>query len=123
MAELARMHAELVMKNVERSRPRAEMDYSQVGLPTFLEQNEESQPPQERMTKFEATMAELERVHAECPRCKNQFMELTRTNVQIQPTLFKHMKEEIASMATSCTQLTFEKEQVEQEEGMSVYKS
>ena len=57
MAELARMHAELVMKNVERSRPRAKMDYSQVRLPTFLDQNEESQPPQERMTKFESTMA------------------------------------------------------------------
>ena len=37
MAELARMHEELVMKNVERSRPRVEMDYSQVGLPTFLD--------------------------------------------------------------------------------------
>ena len=103
MAELARMHAELVMKNVERSRARAEMDYSQVGLPMFLDQNEESQLPQERMTKFKTTMAELERVHVECARSKNQFMELTRTNVQIQPTLFKSVKEEIASMATSCT--------------------
>ena len=44
-ADLARMLAELVMKNVERSRPRAEMDYSQVGLPMFLDQSEESQPP------------------------------------------------------------------------------
>ena len=103
MVELARMHAELVMKNAKRSRPRAEMNYSQVGLPTFLDQNEESQPPQERMTKFKETMAKLERVHAECVRSKNQFMELTRTNVQIQPTLFKSVKEEIASMATSCT--------------------
>ena len=120
MAELARMHAELVMKCVERSRPRAEMDYCQVGLPTFLDQNEESQPPQERMTKFEATMAELERVHTECARSKNQFMELTRTNVQIQPTLFKSVKEEIASMATSCTQLTFENEQLKQEESMRI---
>ena len=110
MDELARMHAELVMKNAERSTPRVEMDYSQVGLPTFLDQNEESQPLQERMTKFEATMAELERVHAECARSKNQFMELTRTNVLIQPTLFKSVKKKIASMATSCTQLTFEKE-------------
>ena len=65
-------------------------------------------------------MAELERVHAECARSKNQFMELTRTNVQIQPTLFKSVKEEIASMATSCTQLTFEKEQPKQEESMSI---
>ena len=45
MAELARMHVELAMKNAERSRPRAERDYSQVGLPTFLDQIEESQPP------------------------------------------------------------------------------
>ena len=55
-------------------------------------------------------MAELERVHADCARSKNQFMELTRTNVLIQSTLFKSVKEEIASMATSCTQLTFEKQ-------------
>ena len=80
------------MKNVERSRPRVETDNSQVGLPKFLDQNEESQPPQERMTKFEATMVELEIVHAECARSKNHFMELTMTNVQIQPTLFKSVK-------------------------------
>ena len=120
MAELARMHVELVMKNAERSRPRAEIDYSQVRLPMFLNHNEESQPPHERMTKFEATLAKLERVHVECARSKNQFMELTRTNVQIQPTLFKSVKEEIASMAASCTQLTFEKEQPKQEESMSI---
>ena len=47
-------------------------------------------------------------------------MELTRTNVQIQPTLFKSLKEEIASISTSCTQLTFEKEQPKQEESMSI---
>ena len=45
MAELSRMHVELAVKNAERSRPRAEMDYSQVRLPTFLDQNEESQLP------------------------------------------------------------------------------
>ena len=72
------------------------------------------------MTKFEATIAELERVHAECARSKNQFMELTRTSVQIQPMLFKSLKEEIASMATSCTPLTFEKEQPKQGESMSI---
>ena len=65
-------------------------------------------------------MAQLKRVHAECARSKNQFMELTRTNVQIQLTLFKSVKEDIASMATSCTQLTFEKEQPKQEESMSI---
>ena len=120
MAELARMHAELAMKNAERSRPRAEMDYSQAGLPALLYQNEESQPSQERTTKFKATIAELERVHLECERSKNKFMELTRTNVQIQPTLFKSVKEDIASMATSYTQLTFEKEQPKQEESISI---
>ena len=120
MAELARMHAELALKNAERSRPRAEMDYSQVRLPAFFYQNEESQPSHERMTKFEATIAELERVHLECEISKNKFMELTRTNVQIQPTLFKIVKEDIASMATSYTQLTFEKEQPKQEENMSI---
>ena len=55
------------------------------------------------MTKFEATIAKLERVHVECARSKNKFMELARTSVQIQPMLFKSLKEEIASMATSCT--------------------
>ena len=36
MAELARMHAELVMKKAENSRPMAEKDYSQVGFLRFL---------------------------------------------------------------------------------------
>ena len=65
MAEIKRMHAELVMENAECSRPRAEMDYSQVGLPRFIGQQGKSQPPHERMTKLEATMDELERVHIE----------------------------------------------------------
>ena len=65
MFKLERVHAELVMECAEFSRSRAEMDYSQVGLPRFLEQNEKSQPPHERMTKLEATMAELERVCVE----------------------------------------------------------
>ena len=42
-------------------------------------------------------------------------MELTRANVQIQPTQFKSVKEEMAPMATSGTQLTFEKEPKEEE--------
>ena len=65
-------------------------------------------------------MAKLERFHDECARSKNQLMELTRTNVQIQPTLCKSMKEEIALMATSCSQLTLEKELPKQEESMSI---
>ena len=120
IAELEKVHDELVMKNAEFRRSRAKMDYYQVGLPRFLDQKEKSQPPQERMTKLEATMAELERVHAECATSQIQFMELTRANVQIQPTPFKSMKEEMAPMATSCTQLTFKKEQPKQEESMSI---
>ena len=120
MVELERLHAELVLENAESRRSRAEMDYSQVGLPRFLDQNEISQPLNGRMTTLEATMAELERVHAECATFQVQFMELTRANVQIQPTPFKSVKEEMAPMTTSCTQLTFEKEQPKQEESMSI---
>ena len=45
-----------------------------------------------------------------------QFMELTRANVQIQHTPFDSLKEDMAPMATSGTQLTFEKEQPKEEE-------
>ena len=41
----------MAMAQAEFSRSRAEMDYSQVGLPRFLNQNEKSQPPYERMTR------------------------------------------------------------------------
>ena len=40
MAQLERVHVELVMERAEFSRSMAEMDYSQVGLPRFLDQNE-----------------------------------------------------------------------------------
>ena len=96
MAELERIQVELAMAQVEFSRSRAEMDYSQVGLPRFLDQNEISQPPNGRMTKLEATVAELERVCAKCAKSQVQLMELTRANVQIQPTPFKCFKEETA---------------------------
>ena len=66
MAELERLHAELVLENAKFRRSRAKMNYSQVGLPRFLDQNEISQPPNGRMTKLEETMVELERVHAKC---------------------------------------------------------
>ena len=65
MAQLERVHVELVMECAEFSRSMAEINYSQVGLPRFLDQNEKSQPPHERMTKLETTMAELERVCVE----------------------------------------------------------
>ena len=118
MVELERGQAELAMAHAEFSRSRAEMDYSQVGLHRFLDKNEKIQPSQERMTKLEAKMAKLERVRVECATTQVQFLELTRTNVQIQPTPFKSVKDAMAPMATSCTQLTFEKEQPKQEESM-----
>ena len=96
------------------------MDYSQVGLPRFLDQNEISQPLNGRMTKLEATMAELERVRAEWATSQVQLMEVTKANVQIQPMPFMSLKEEMAPMATYCTQLTFEKEQPKQEKSMSI---
>ena len=72
------------------------------------------------MTKLEAAMTELKRVNAECATSQVQSMELTRANIQIQPTPFKSLKEEMAPMATSGTQLTFEKEQPKEEESMSI---
>ena len=72
------------------------------------------------MTKLEAVMAELKRVHTECATSQVKFMELTRANVQIQLTPFKSLKEEMASMITYGTQLTFEKEQPKEEENMSI---
>ena len=72
------------------------------------------------MTKLEAVMAELKRVHTECATSQVKFMELTRANVQIQLTPFKSLKEEMAPMITYGTQLTFEKEQPKEEENMSI---
>ena len=120
MDELRRAQAESTMTEPEFSSSMVEMDHSQVGLPRFLDLEEISQPPQERMTTLEVAMAELKRVHAECATSQVQFMELTRANVQIQPTLFKSLKEEMAPMVTSGTQLTFEKEQPKEEESMSI---
>ena len=47
-------------------------------------------------------------------------MELTWANVQIMPTPFQSLKEEMAPKATSYTQLGFEKEQPKEEESMSI---
>ena len=49
-------------------------------------------------------------------------MELTRANVQIQHTPFDSLKEEMAPMVTSGTQLTFEKEKPKEKESMSIEK-
>ena len=112
--------AQLERGQVEFSRSRAKIDYSQVGLLRFLDKNDIIQPPNGRMTKLEATMTELERVHAECVTSQVQLMEVTRANVQIQPTPFQSMEKEMTPMATSCIQLPFEKEQPKQEESMSI---
>ena len=66
MDELRRTQAESTMAQLEFSRSMAEMNHSQVGLPRLLDTNEISQPPHERMSKLEAAMAELKRVHADC---------------------------------------------------------
>ena len=72
------------------------------------------------MTKLESTLVEMKRVHAECAASQVQFMELKRANVQIQHTPFDSLKEEMAPMTTSGTQLTFEKEQPKEKENMSI---
>ena len=72
------------------------------------------------MTKLEAAMGKLKRVHVECATSQVQFMELRRANVQIQLAPFQSLKEEMAPKATSYTQLGFEKEQPKEEESMSI---
>ena len=120
MDELIRTETTFTMAQPEFSRSVAKMDYSQVGLPQLFYPNEISQPPHERMTKLEAALVEMKRVHAECATSQVQFMELIKANVQIQHTPFDSLKEEMAPMATSGTQLTFEKEQPKEEESMSI---
>ena len=120
MDELRRAQAESTMTQPEFSRSMVEMDHSQVGLLRFLDPNEISQPQHERMTKLEAALVEMKRVHAECVTSPVQFMELTRANIKIRHTPFHRLKEEMAPMATSGTQLTFEKEQPKEEESMSI---
>ena len=92
MAQLERVHVELVMENAEFRKSRAEMDYSQVGLPRFLDQNEISEPPHRRMTKLEATIAKLERVCAECATSQAQFMNETRVTLQIQSAQLERLE-------------------------------
>ena len=62
----------------------------------------------------------MKKAHAESPTSQVQFMELIRASVQIQPTPFKSLKEEMAPMDTSSTQLTFEKEHPKEGESMSI---
>ena len=65
MDELRRTQTTFTMAQPKFSRSMDEMDYSQVGLPQFFYPNEISQPPHERMTKLEATLVEMKRVHDE----------------------------------------------------------
>ena len=53
IAEIERIHAELVLKNAEYRRSKVKMDYSQVGYPRFPDQKEKSQPPLEKMKKLD----------------------------------------------------------------------
>ena len=92
MDELRRTQAAFTMAQPEFSRSMDEMDYSQVGLPQFFNPNEISQPPHERMTKLEAALIEMKRVHAECVTSQVQFMELTRANVHVRPEKFQFME-------------------------------
>ena len=92
MDELRRTQTTFTMAQPEFSRSMAKMDYSQVGLPQFFYPNEISQPPHERMTKLEAALVEMKRVHAKCETSQVQFMKLTRANVQIQHTPFDSLK-------------------------------
>ena len=62
----------------------------------------------------------MKRAHVESPISQVQSMELIKANVQIQPMPFKSLKEEMTPMATSGTQLTFEKEQPKEEESMGI---
>ena len=110
MAELARSQGDLIMAQAEFSRSMAEIDYFQVGLPSFFYQNEKSQPPHEIMTKLEATTTELERVLAELATSQVQLLEETKFNAQILHIPPKSLEEEMTLMVTSCTQSTIERE-------------
>ena len=80
MDELRRTQTAFTMAQPEFSRSMAEMDYSKVRLPQFFYPNEISQLPHERMTKLEAALIEMKRVHAKCVTSPVHFMELTRAN-------------------------------------------
>ena len=82
MVELERGHAELAMTYAEFSRLMTEINCYQVGFLRFLDQNEKIQPPHERMTKLEATMAKLERLHVECPTSQALLMKEVNTPPQ-----------------------------------------
>ena len=112
MVQLERVHAKLVMERAEFSRSMAEINYSQVGLPRFLDQNEKSQPPHKRMTKLEATMAELERVCAEKESPRVPFMREVNTPPQEESI----DEREVDELAITRAKLTFSRAEFLMEE-------
>ena len=75
IAKLRRGQADLAMAQAKNERSMADLDYVQNGLPRFHTHNEISQPPQEKMTNLEATMAEWRRFQAQFETSKANFME------------------------------------------------
>ena len=84
----------------------ADMDYSQVVLPSFLIKNEICQPPQEEMSNLESTMAKIrksqaqfmEEVHTppqEESNVKNGVDELAFTMAELTKTMDENPKEEV----------------------------
>ena len=98
MAEIKRIHDELVLEKAEDRRSKAEMTYSHIGLSRFLDQKEKIQPPQEKMTKLEATMADLEIIYAEDATSQVQFMNETRATLQIQSAQLERLKVQVGQM-------------------------
>ena len=115
MVELERGHAELAMTYAEFSRSMAEMDYSQVGLPRFLDQNEKSQPPHGRMTNLEGTIAKLERLHVECPTSQALLMKEVNTPLQDESIVEK----EVDKLALTMAKLTMSKAELIMDETKS----
>ena len=75
MAKLRRGQADLAMAQAKSERSMADMDNFQVGLPRFHAYNEKTQPPQEKMTNLETTMAKWRRAQAEFATSQTPFIE------------------------------------------------
>ena len=87
------------MVQAKNERSMADLDYVQNGLPRFHTHNEISQPPQEKMTNLEATMAEWRRFQAEFETSQSNFMEKMNKPPQ-ERLIFENEVDELAiSMA------------------------
>ena len=82
MTEVRRSQANLTMVQAENEILIGDMDYSQDGRPRFYVKNKTSEPPQEVMSKLEATMVELRSVQAKLATSQAQFMEKVHTPSQ-----------------------------------------